>query len=312
MCTTIMLTFEYFGVLTKIFHFAGHAPIYSLDPHPQTCTQLTSAAMSSCIALSTVIFLVFVPHLTSYGIIHNVIRLCSVLSGSFVIFLANWSCWRHKNVYQRLVQRMHRIEKLIIHTLSLNDSDLIPNFYRTKALIIFILFFVSQTVVFTEVWLVTGNHNLLSSFFNSFLRITHPISVVHFMLYSDTVTICIQKLNEQMKSSPNCLDSTAQVVFLKTVKLMHLDIWKLVRQMNVYFGWNLLFVIIHSFFYVQVQLYWIFLSLQVKFNLFGIIGKSTEKSSLVNSPKCLLENLLFSLQKVRSRFCMALLAYQFS
>lgn len=268
-----MLIFEHFHVPTRIFHFAGHAPICSLDLKTQTCSQLVSIAVSSFIAISMAVFLIFVPHLSAYGLIHNVIRLSSVLSGLFVILLANWECWRYKNVYQRLVQRTHRIEKFLVNTFSLNETQLIPSSYKTKVLLIFCLFFVSQSLVFSEVSLATGTRNLLSSVFTSLLRFIHPISVVHFMLYSDTVTIFIQNLNQQTQNSPACLDSKAQVEFLKSVKLLHLDMWKLVRQINIFFGWNLLFVVIHSFIYMQVQLYWIFLTLQVKFSLLGIIGK---------------------------------------
>lgn len=268
-----MLIFEHFRVPTKFFHFIGHAPISSLDISSHNYTQIVAVVLSSFTALSIASFLIFVPHLSSFGLIHNVIRLSSVLSGLLVILLANWSCWRQKLVYQRLAQRVHQIEKFLIHTFSLKDTELIPNWYKTKALLIFSLFFVSQGLVFSEV-LLAQNHNLLSSFFNSSLRITHPISVVHFMLYNDTIAVFLQILNQQAQTSPLvCLNAKDQLEFLKNVKRMHLDIWKLVRQVNIYFGWNLLFVIIHSFIYIQVQLYWIFLNLQVKFNILGIIGK---------------------------------------
>lgn len=268
-----MLLFEHFLLITKIFHFAGHAPISSLDPKPQSCSQIVTIAVSTFTAISIAAYLVFVPHLSAYGLIHNVIRLSSVLSGLFVVLFANWECWRYKNVYHRLIQRTHRIEKFLISTFSLNEMQLIPNSYKTKVLLIFSLFFISQTLVFSEVSLATGTRNLLSSFFTSLLRLTHPLSVVHFMLYSDTVTVFIQHLNQQTQSSPTCLNFKVQVEFLKNIKQMHLDLWKLIRQINIYFGWNLLFVIVHSFIYMQVQLYWIFLTLQVKFSLLGIIGK---------------------------------------
>lgn len=271
-----MLIFEHFHLLTKFFHLTGHAPISSSDPKLQSKHQLVSIAISSFVTISLAMFLIFVPHLSSYGLIHNVIRLSSVITGLFVILLANCDCWRYKNVFQRLVHRIDHIEKFLNLSLSLNENELTSNSYKTyrnKVLIIFSLFFISQSLVYTEVWLANGTHNLLSSFFTSLLRLTHPISVAHFMLYNDTVTIFLQNLNQQTRSSPAFFNSKIQVKFLKNIKIMHLELWKLVRKINIYFGWNLLFVIIHSFIYIQVQLYWIFLNLQVKFSLLGIIGK---------------------------------------
>lgn len=272
-CKRAMLVFKQFRVLTKLLFFIGHAPIFKSGTRPGNCTHIVAVTLSSFTTLSVAGFLIIVPHLSSFGLIHNVIRLSSVLSGTLVMLLANWNCWRHRNVYNRLVQRKHQIEKFLIHTIRLSETDLIPNWYRIKVLVIFCLFFLSQGMVFVEVWLANQHHNLLSSFLTSLLRMMHPISVVHFMLYNDSVTLFIQLLNKQTKNLPIFLNAKLQVEFLKNVKQMHLDLWKLVRQMNVYFGWNLLFVIIHSFIYIQVQLYWIFLNLQVRFNLLGIIGK---------------------------------------
>lgn len=266
-----MLIFEYFNVLTKLFHFTGHAPLSSLDASSRNCTHLLPIIFSSMIASLVAMFLILVSHLSSYGLIHSVIRVAAVVSGLFVILSANCECWRHKVVYQQLVQRIHQMEKFLIVTFSLNETNLIPNSYKKKVLMIFSLFFVSQALVFSEVWQVTGN--FLLAIFVPLLRITHPISVAHFMLYNDTVTTFIKNLNLKTKYSPPFADTKAQIEFLKNIKLTHLNIWKLVRHINVFFGWNSLFIIIHSFFYIQAQSYWIFLTIQVNLGWLGMMGK---------------------------------------
>lgn len=273
-----MLIFEHFPTFIKIFNFIGHAPISSIKLDMNCFTQLLSLVLSSSTATFIAIFLLFFPHISASGTIHGVIGSSSVLSGLFVVLSANWECSQRKNIYKQLIHRLQQVEKLFIVKFSLKETELVPKLYRKKVLLIFGLFFVSQSLLFSEIWYLIGTDHLLSSFFTSLLRVIHPLAVIHVMLYSDVITVSIQCLNYLTQNSPVCLYSKAQIEFLKAIKLVHLDIWKVVRQINLYFGWNLLFLTIHSFFYIQVQLYSVFLTLQVKFSTLEIVGKLSRVS----------------------------------
>lgn len=270
-----MLIFDYFKVFMKICHVTGHAPISTLNLNPKSfIVSATPVTLSSLSALAITVFLLVFPHLSSYGPTHTVVNFASLLSCSLVILSANWKCWYHKKIYYGLLQRTEEVEKFFSHKSSSEQAhQLIVRLFKQKVLLIFVLFFVSQALVFGEVWYVTGSNHLLTSFFTSLLRSTHPIAVLHFLLYNEAVNVFIQNLNKQIYDSPICVQSTSKIAFLKNIKSVHLDLWKLVGQINKYFGWNLLFIIIHSFMYIQSQLYWIFLALQVKFSILGIVGK---------------------------------------
>ncbi|KAJ6642677.1 hypothetical protein Bhyg_07630 [Pseudolycoriella hygida] len=143
--------------------------------------------------------------------------------------------------------------------------------YRLKILLISFLFFLSQGLVFAEVLFLSEGRGLFSSFLTSSLRSMFPLAICHVVLYSDLITMFIDEINIQIKYSPKYHNVTTRIEFLKNVKLLHMDLWKLVGQINIFFGWNLLILIINSFIYITYQLYWIFLALELKWPTLGMV-----------------------------------------
>lgn len=269
----VMFLSEHFKILLRIFSFAGLAPIF-VTAAETNYTYLIPAILTSLTSIVIVTFLLFFPHFESYGPINTIINFASLTSSLLMILSANWQCYYYKSVYLRIVRRIQQMENRFTQTFSKKSSLKIIAFrYRLKVLLIFFLFFLSQGLVFTEAWLVGEAHGLVSSFFTSLSRFMYPIIILHIVLYSDTVTIFIQELNEDIRNSPICFHSSAKMELLKKIKLMHMDVWKLVMQLNRYFGWNLLFLVLSAFVYITYQLYWIFLTLQVKWNPIGLIGR---------------------------------------
>lgn len=143
--------------------------------------------------------------------------------------------------------------------------------YKLKMVLLYIMYFLSQILVFVEVWLL-DSENTLSSVFIMLFRATYPMQVLHFVLYCDIVTMFFRALNEDIRQSPIFVHHVSKIEFFKYAKLVHLDLWKLVVEINNFFGLILLFSTMFWFIDITHQLYWIFLNAYSKLNWLGIIG----------------------------------------
>lgn len=191
-----------------------------------------------------------------------------------MILNANARCCCCKHTYQSILNLIQQIEcEYKQKTLRELPIQSIALRYRLKAALILVLFFLSQGLVFAEVWRANVNY-LGSSFLISFVRITYPIQILHFILYNDILVMFMHKLNDEIKDLPDFLHSSSKIELLKFVKMMHMDLWKLVGLINNYFGWNLVFTLMYSFIYITGQLYWIYLTVHDKLDVLGLIGKS--------------------------------------
>lgn len=265
--------------LLRIFYFIGIAPYAKTTKRRnlRSITHFIPTFLSSILSFCLTIFLLIFPHFESLGPIHTIINFSYVWSLFLTIFSANCQCYFYKSIYRRANFRIRQIQK------SFREKSLtkfVHHFqlrYRLKVLVIFILFFTSQGLVFVEVWLISETRGLWSSltasFVTSFLRILYPMHVIQIVLHCDVLTMFIKNLNLQTQTARRiCFGASDKVQFLKNIKLMHMELCKLVAELNVFFGWNLLFLMINSFIYISYQLYWIFLSLQLNWGLLAIIG----------------------------------------
>lgn len=269
-----MLLIEQFSFLLRIFYISGLKPVPTVGSNLIYIVSLLPVILSPIFGTAIATYLAFFPHFDSHGPISVIINYGSILTSLLMILSANAQCYGLKRTYQSILNLIQQIEnkykekslrKLPVQSIALR--------YRLKVAFIFLLFFLSQGLVFAEVWLDNVDH-LVSSFLTSFMRSTYPVQIIHFVLYSDIVVMLIHKLNDEMKDSPAFLHSSSKMEFLKYVKLMHMDLWKLVVLINNFFGWNLLFTIMYSFIYITYQLYWIFLTMHDKLDVLGVIGES--------------------------------------
>lgn len=231
--------------------------------------------LSLLLSLCLTIFLLIFPHFESLGPIHTIINFSYVLSLYLTILSANCQCYFYKSAYHRTKTQIRQIQN---GHRSRSWTKFIFQFqirYRIKVLLIFILFFASQGLVFLEVWLISDSNGLWSSFIISSLRILYPMHILHIIFYCDIITMFLKNINMQARDSAICLLTSNKVEFLKNIKLAHMELTKLVAHINLFFGWNLLFLMINSFIYISYQLYWIFLSLQLQWGVLAIIGKKS-------------------------------------
>ncbi len=284
-----MLLSERSSFIIRLFRYIGIAPfartknLRKIRSFTHFIPILLSALLSFCLT----IFLLIFPHFESLGPIHTIINFSYVWSLYLTIFSANCQCHLYKSVYRRATYRIRQIQKSFSEKSITKFVHQFQLYYKIKILIIFVLFFGSQGLVFVEVWLISETRglwaSLTASFVTSSLRILYPMHVLHIVLYSDTLTMFIKNLNLQATQSVSlCFTSSSKVEFLKNIKSMHMEMVTLTTEMNAFFGMNLLFLMINSFIYISYQLYWLFLSLQMHWGWLAIIGKLMDLSSALS------------------------------
>lgn len=129
----------------------------------------------------------------------------------------------------------------------------------------------------SDVW-----SSLTSSIVISFLRVSYPIHILHTMFYVDILTLFVKKLNAQAQDPTICTSTSRKSEFLKNIKSVHMEMWKLTAEINDFFGMNLLFVMINSFIYNLYQLYWLFLAVELKWGLLAVVGNCIKLNLVVD------------------------------
>lgn len=264
-----MLFNNRFSVLLKIFFISGSRPVPT-----ESNLKYLPVIVSTILSITTAVYLAFYPHFNFNSTITVIISYSAILTLLFMILNANVQCCFAKCTYQGILNQIQKIERKFEQKTSRRlPIESIALRYRLKAAAIVFLFFLSQGLVLTEVWLANEKY-LSSSFLRSLIRSAYPIQILHFVLYSDILVMFMHKLNDEIKDLPAFVHSSSKMEFLEYVKLMHMNLWKLVGLINKFFGWNLLFTVIYSFVYITFQLYWIFYTVHGKLDVLGAIGKT--------------------------------------
>ncbi len=270
-----MLIQEHFNVVLRILQSLGLAtiPLIKKKSNLKHFVNYIPVILSAACSFTVAMYLIFFPHFAPYSPIHTIINFASLIGFLLVVLTANCQCYFYRTIYQNIYHRIDQIENRCRQKFLAKFPMKMALHFRLKVLLIFSLFFISQGLVFVEVFYLSDGHGSVSSFLTSLLRSMFPIAILHVVLYSDLITMFIDEINVQIRYSPKCYNGTSKIEFLKNVKLLHMDLWKLVGQLNVFFGWNLLVLIINSFIYITYQLYWIFLALELKWHTLGMVGE---------------------------------------
>lgn len=273
-----MLLYEHFNVLLTLFKLIGIAKIPKNEKESRLkhFKDYTPGLLTMLIGLCLAIYLVFIPPFNPYSSVHAILSYARLISFLLVIISANCQCFFYRSNYKNIHYRISRMEHRCKEMFSATFPRKMAFHYRLKVLLIFCLFFVAQGLVLAEVLIVSGRKALLSFFLNLALRSIYPISIAHIVLYGDLITMFIEETILQIsKTAPKNFDPSIKIELLRNVKLLHMDLWKLVAQLNTFFGWSLLVLIITSFIYITSQLYWIFLAFELKWHKLAMIGKFT-------------------------------------
>lgn len=255
----------------------GLAPITKKG---KTCLKyfldLLPVLLSSTVGLCIATFIFVFPNFESFSSIHTLINFASHLTFVLVLLSATFQCFYYKSTYQNIINRIRQIEKRGKEKFWYKTPRSIKFYYYLKVVCIFCLYFVSQGLLFVEVVQASDSTNVGSKMWSplltSSLRLITPFAVIHIILFGDIVTTFILEINEQITNTITFSHLAMKIEILKNVKLMHMDLFILVKQINMFFGWNLLCLIINSFIYVTSQLYWIFLALELKWDTLPLMG----------------------------------------
>lgn len=267
---------QHFKVLYKIFQLFGFAPINTTTKNVKSnnfvdnIVNLVPTVLCTFFAVSIAYFLLIHPHFESYGPIHGIINMASLFTLTLIVMTGNCASFIKKSVHRNINYNIIQIE----HKMHAN-IPIDPHFlraYQLKMFLILFLFFLSQGLVFYEASLASSA-GMLSSFFTSLFRFTVPMATLHVVMFCDTITNYFRRLNLRIKNVSAFFDTASKLEFLRSMKMMHNDIWKILVQLNRYFGWNLLFIVINSFIYITYQLYWIFVTLQKDWDKLGVVGR---------------------------------------
>lgn len=268
-----MIFLEQFNFWLKLFYLIGlkPSPVLSETKMKKFC-DLIAVTVTSTLCATISIYLIFYPHFPSYGTIFVLIYYGSLLPSLLMILTANWQCYFNIKSYPIIIGQIGKLEKLFTEKPLRHSFKCVAFRYKIKIGILYTLFVTSQVLVFIEVWLL-NDQNPWSSLLISLIRVTYPVQLLHFVLYGDIVTMFFNLLNDEIQCSPIFVQTNGKIEFLKYVKLVHLELWKLVVEINNFFGWNLLFTTMFWFVDITHQLYWIFLNTRAILYLMGVIGK---------------------------------------
>lgn len=265
-----MIFLDKFNFTLKLFYLTGLRPeLKSTAEYKLIDGIIVLTTSTLCVGLT--IYLTIVPHFPSIGIIYSLIYYLHLPLSLVMMLCGNGQCYFAKNVYQIIINQIEKLEKRFDEaTLKVSFERLAVQF-RLKVVILYALFFLSQTLVFVEIWRLDPVR-AGSSFLISLIRATYPWMVLHFVLYIDIAAMFFHKLNVIIQQSPIIVHKSGKIDFLKYVKLVHSDLLKMIVAVNKFFGWNLLFTSIFWFIYITHQVYWIFLNMQ-KFDMLHIWGE---------------------------------------
>lgn len=266
-----MMFLEQFSFSLKFLYFFGFKPPLKTRTKIKRIVDLVPVVVTSFLCGTFTIYLLFFPHFSSYGIVFVLIYFGSLVPSTMMILTATGWCHFNKNEYKAIINQIGKLEKQMDEKSIRHSLKCVAFRYKLKFLLLYSTLFLSQMLVYIEVWIVHPGREW-SSVILSMIRATYPLQLLHFVLYSDIATMFFKQLNEKFNQTPISVRKSDQIEFLKYVKLVHYDLWKLIDEINTFFGWNLLFMTMFWFIYITHQLYWIFLNTQEKVNVLQLFG----------------------------------------
>lgn len=270
-----MVILKQFNVVQLLFKFVGFAPISLSTENKKLwkCYNLLPVILTPffnlCISLYIYFYPIFDPSVQIHGVINCIAIICLWLT----VVSGNYQCHFYKSIYRNINYEIQEIEKNAKKNFSLEFTMKLTRECSRKIYLLLILFVVSQGILLYEVYIVSGFMSAWSSLFTTILWSKSPIGIMHMVLYCDCISMCLKELNLKLKNSSTFFYWTSKIEFLKNMKTMHMDVLKVVLQINTFFGWNILFIVINLSCYITILQYWLFISLHHQVDALGITGR---------------------------------------
>ncbi len=273
-----MFLLEHFKVLLKIFYWTGLAPFPDLDRKQNQCyPYLIIVLFSSTVNIGFVVTSFHFDSFSMYGNIQRIVNGAFVGSLALSNIVANLQCYRHKLAYDRILYQIMKVESNFNMKFSTNISfRRIVHWYRLKGIVVGTIIFISFILYYIESWVEHDYEVFIIVCFTVLTQTLSALVLFHILLYVTIVQMFIGEMNKRIKTDASvCFYNKSKIEFLKTIKLMHMDVWKLMMEVNNFFSWHLPYVVVHLAIQSTYELYWIFLNVQVKLNWLYIFGKTT-------------------------------------
>ncbi|XP_037033771.1 putative gustatory receptor 98c [Bradysia coprophila] len=262
-----MFLLENFKTFSKIFYWTGLAPSPTISRKQQNYIFLLSVIVSLLINIGFLVISVHFPSYKLYGNIEKIVSYTFVVSLILSNLSANAQCYYFKWVYGSINDRISKMETIFQTKFSQNiRSQTFARRYKTKVLVITIILSIVFTLKFGESWIENDYKSFVRYCFAFLAECLSSLVFCHVLLYISIVQLFITELNGRIGSTPIGLNSSSKMELLKTIKLLHMEIWKLMAQINTFFSFNLTFYMISLAVQTTYYLYWLFLIMQVEWN----------------------------------------------
>lgn len=268
-----MFLCDNFKILLNIFYWCGLAPFPDINKKVRCYSFIISAIVSSLLNISLVAATITFPFYQLYGNIATIVNYAFIGTLALTNLCANVQCYNYRNVYRKMVCRIEKIENNFHAKFAEKISfEAVANRYRLKILIVSVHFLIFCILKAYETWLESGYQMVVVATLMLLSQCMSVIVLLHVILYIFVVHMFIFELNGRIRSAPIFFYPSSKIEFLKTVKSMHMDICKLMMQINKFFSWSLPLMVIHLAIHATYYCYWIFLILQVEWNSLYVAG----------------------------------------
>lgn len=175
-------------------------------------------------------------------------------------------CLVEQTAYLSIISHIQQVECLFTVKFSkLIDYKTSHDSFKVKLMIIFsILLTATLTFFCINGWEL--DENVLLRTVVTILEIISSFVCLHLILYIDIVNLFVREMSNALKKPEKLfvppVDILQKCKTLKKLKSIHLKLWSLVQKINLYFGWNLLFLLPKFFVDITYSLYWIFIVFQ--------------------------------------------------
>lgn len=265
-----MSVVKHFNSFLCVFFIFGVAPL-----HAETKTYLIPVTIALIVNISLTGFSVFYNYyLEDLGLINIVINCAAQLSGLTFCLTAISQCYFFPSTYRNLILQINKIESSLKRKFSINlPVSALANRYKLKVFLLFSLLGMCIISACIEMYKILKISGIVISFLQSLTSAFNGLAVLHSVLYIEIVEMFFRVLNSQIDNSSATDYSYKKIEFLKYIRLVHMDLWKVTIQINAFFSWSLLFFTLTYMIYVVFDLYFIFHMLQVEKNALGVVGK---------------------------------------
>lgn len=242
-----MFVLEHFKVLLKIFYWTGLAPSTMLNKKDQCFPYIISVVISAVINVGFVVSSFQFHSYSTYGNIQRIVNCVVVSSLALSNLVANLQCYRHKSVYNSIFGQMMKVENNFNAKFPGNTSfQTVFKRYRLKCIVVCVPMFISFVLYYIGSWVEHDYEVLIIFCFIVFTQIMSALVLFHILLYVTIVQMFIGEMNRRIKNNaPNCFYNKSKIEFLKTIKILHMETWKLMAEINKFFSWNLPYLMIN-------------------------------------------------------------------